>query len=151
MEVEAERLTEFFKAVRQSSLKRFRKVKSGDGGWRPRSDILSFVDTLKHLIDSDHWMFEYLENGRGPEGTVISPGDARAEDWARLLTEFENSGRQVAEFIGGLSDSDFSNPIQEPKGSGNSTWWWIIVRGNIDHEIHHRGQLQVLLRLRYED
>ncbi len=86
---------------------------------------------------------------------MISPGDAENKDWARLLTGLENSGRQVAESIAPLSDSDLnsSQPVpdnmQEPKGHGNATLWWIIVRGHIDHEIHHRGQLQVLLRLRY--
>ncbi len=143
-------MVEFFKAVRQSSLKRFRKVRPGDGGWRPRSDIFSFADTLKHLIDADCWLLEYLKNGRIPEDNVTAPGDADAADWAQLLTEFEDSGRQVAEFIGGLSDSDFGNSIQLPRDPGDTTWWWIIVRGYIDHEIHHRGQLQVLLRLRYE-
>ena len=147
---EAERVAEFLKAVRQSSLKRFRKVKSGDGAWRPRSDIFSFADTLKHLINSDRWILEYLRNKRVPEDNITSPGDADGADWAQLLNEFEDSGRRVVEFIGGLSDSDLDNCIQLPRDAGDATWWWIIVRGYIDHEIHHRGQLQVLLRLRYE-
>ena len=148
--MEKERLTEFFEEVRQSSLKRFMKVKPGDGGWCPRSDIFSFADTLEHLIDADSWVLEYLKNERMPEGNVTAPGDAKAADWTRLLTEFENSGRKVAEFIGALSDSDLDNRIKGPGGSDDTTWWWIIVRYYIDHEIHHRGQLQVLLRLRYE-
>ncbi len=158
MEREAERLARFFSAVRQSSLKRFRKVKIGDECWQPRSDILSFVDILKHLVDSDQWLLHYLKNKHIPEGAVISPGDVESEDWPCLLTELERSGQQVAEFIGGLSDADLNSIIdaglnsiiQESKGSGNTTRWWVIVRGSIDHEIQHRGQLQALLRLRYE-
>jgi len=80
MEREAERLARFFSAVRQSSLKRFRKVEAGDECWQPRSDILSFVDILKHLVDSDQWILQYLRNKRLPEGGVISPGDAESED-----------------------------------------------------------------------
>ena len=155
---EAERLTELFMAVRQSSLKRFRKVKTGDECWQPRSDILSFVDILKHLVDSDQWLLHYLKNKQIPEDAVISPGDVGSEDWSCLLAELERSGKQVAEFMGGLSDADlnsiidayFDSIIQESKGPGNTTQWWVIARGSIDHEIHHRGQLQILLRLRYE-
>ena len=25
--------------------------------------------------------------------------------------------------------------------------WWIIVRGNLDHETHHRGQIAAYLRM----
>jgi len=55
----------------------------------------------------------------------------------------------MAEFIDGLSDADLNSAIQESMESGDTTQWWAITRGLIDHEIHHRGQLQVLLRLKY--
>jgi len=29
---------------------------------------------------------------------------------------------------------------------GETTLWWIVVRGNLDHEIHHRGQIAAYLR-----
>jgi len=145
---ETERLSEFSKAVRGSSLKRFRNVKPGDEEWRPRSDVLSFVDHLYHLVDSDYWFFEMLEQGSSTRDGIISPGDAKSEDWKRFLTELENLGKQKAEFLNGLSDSDLNNPVHDPV-YGDTTWWWFIVRHNLDHEIHHRGQLQVLLRLKY--
>jgi uncharacterized damage-inducible protein DinB len=30
---------------------------------------------------------------------------------------------------------------------GEVTLWWTIVRGNLEHEAHHRGQIAVYLRI----
>jgi uncharacterized damage-inducible protein DinB len=30
---------------------------------------------------------------------------------------------------------------------GEVTVWWVIVRGNLDHEIHHRGFIGAYLKM----
>ncbi|MBI3466922.1 MAG: DinB family protein [Planctomycetes bacterium] len=145
---EANRLSEFARLVRQSTMKRLKQVARGDEEWRPRPGMLSFVDVLKHLVDADQWLLDYLHGTPKPRA-VISPGDARASDWDLMLNRLVQLGREKAEFFGGLSDGQLHSRIVEPQVLGETTWWWMIVRANLDHEIHHRGALNLAIRLKY--
>lgn len=68
---EAERLAHFAEIVRESSLKRFNRIAIEDVEWRPREDMLSFVDILQHLVDSDRWMLGQLQQGLSVSKAVI--------------------------------------------------------------------------------
>ncbi|MBN1682093.1 hypothetical protein JW865_00900 [Candidatus Bathyarchaeota archaeon] len=46
-----------------------------------------------------------------------------------------------------LSQNDYSRKIYDSRFNDNVTVWWIIVRGNLDYEIHHRGQLVAYHRI----
>ena len=46
----------------------------------------------------------------------------------------------------GMADVDFSRTMPDPRFGESVSVWWIIVRGNLDHEIHHRGQIAAYLR-----
>ena len=52
---------------------------------------------------------------------------------------------QLAEFSNAVRTSTIERLQLIPAGKEVSVWW-IIVRGNLDHEIHHRGQLSSYLR-----
>jgi uncharacterized damage-inducible protein DinB len=145
---EGQRLASFSRAVRESSLKRFRQVHPNDYGWRPAPDSLSFADILQHLVDADAWILGYLEGRPGPRA-VICPGDAREEDWSNLLSRLIESGTSKADRLERMTEGELEREILEPQVLGQTTLWWLVVRGSLDHEIHHRGALQLALRLRY--
>ncbi len=145
---QGQRLAEISKMVRESSLKRFRQVQPPNRGWRPREDMLTFVDVLKHLVDADLWLFSLLE-GYPKHRADIKPGEAHAADWDRHFAHLELLGKKRAEKLSLLSDEDLARPIVEPEILGDTDWGTLIMRGCLDHEAHHRGSLQVMLRLKY--
>jgi uncharacterized damage-inducible protein DinB len=129
-------------------LKRVRQVRTGDADWRPDPGALSFVDIVQHLVDADVWILKYLEGSSGPRA-VIAPGDADADDWLSLTKELERLGGERSRRIGEMTEEGLAREIDEPQVLGRTTFWWLIVRGSLDHEIHHRGAFQLSLRLRY--
>ncbi len=141
------RLAEFAGAVRESSIKRLRKVPSGKENWRVSPDAMSFADTIRHLIDADEWLFKQLE-----KSIPAMKGEAGVEDiknrdeYDRLLNEFESTGRRRIELLRNMPDNRFSEIMYDER-FGEVTVWWVIVRGNLDHEIHHRGQIAAYLRV----
>jgi len=144
----AQRLALFSETVRESTWKRVRQVRAGDEEWRPSSDALSFVDIVKHLVDADVWILNYLAGSSGPRA-VIAPGDARARDWASLTADLARLGRERAQKILQMSEDQLAAEVDEPQVLGRTNYWWLIVRGSLDHEIHHRGAFQLSLRIRY--
>jgi len=146
---EAQHLAELSKAVRESSLTRLERVPPGSENWRPTPDSLSCADIAQHLVDADEWLFAKLENAdlRGMKAVVgLAPqldraGYAVAVDRLRLL------GEKRAGVIAALSAAQLAAQVFDDRFGRPVSLWWVIVRGNLDHEAHHRGQLATYLRI----
>jgi uncharacterized damage-inducible protein DinB len=145
---EGQRLAEFSRAVRQSTLKRLLQVPHGKENWRPSSGGMSFADIAHHIVEADSWLFRKLENPTLSKMTGKAAGTAAVtpEQFQELLTKLRQSGDQRATLLSALTDSVLDSPIFDDR-FGDVTVWWVIVRGTLDHEAHHRGQLAVYLRL----
>ena len=131
-------------------MKRIREVRPGDEEWRPAPGALAFVDIVKHVVDADVWILKYLSGSSGPRA-VIAPGDAHAGDWPALTEELARLGQSRSRRIAEMSEEDLAREVEEPQVLGRTSFWWLIVRGSLDHEIHHRGAFQLALRLRYRE
>ena len=146
---ESGNLAAFARAVRESSLKRLRLVPAGRESWRPTLEAMNFADLAHHLIDADEWLFRKLED-RALEPMVGHAGDAgeiTRAGYLELLARLEETGRERSDLIAGLSPDQLAEPIVDRRFGGEVTVWWVIVRGNLDHEIHHRGQIATYLRM----
>jgi uncharacterized damage-inducible protein DinB len=145
---EGQRLAEFSRAVRQSTLKRLVQVPTGKENWHPLSGGMTFAEIAHHIAEADSWLFRKLEDPTLSKMTE-KPGEAAAvtrEEFQELVTKLRRSGEQRATLLSTLTDSALDSPIFDDR-FGDVTVWWVIVRGNLDHEAHHRGQLAVYLRL----
>jgi len=149
MSSEAIRLSELSAAVRESTLKRLRLVPRERENWRPTEAALSFADVAQHLVDADEWLFRKLAN---PELTGIKarPGIATVADRAlfqALLDRLSVLGEARCRVLAGLHENDLRALVPDDRFGGNVSVWWVIVRGNLDHEAHHRGQVATYLRI----
>jgi uncharacterized damage-inducible protein DinB len=146
---ESIRLADYSRAVRESTLKRLRSVSFEDVNWRPTPSALSIADIAQHIIDADLWLFAKLRDPRHPSMRAV-PGCGQVESaaaFAELLERLTQLGDERAELIASLSSADLEHQIDDDRFGGLVSVWWVIVRGNLDHEAHHRGQLAAFLRL----
>jgi len=142
-------LIRFSNAVRESTLKRLKQVPPGFENWKIVTDSLSIAEIAKHILDSDNWLFEKFDNEALPSITpeLNSFFIADRNEFNLLLDELSDSGKKRAELIASMKAQDFNYVIFDDRFDGKVTKWWIIVRGNIDHEIHHRGQIALYLKV----
>ena len=108
---------------------------------------MSFADTVRHLIDADKWLFKQLEKSiPAMKGEAAVEKILNRDEYDSLLDEFESIGKRREELLRTMPDDRFSEIIHDER-FGEVTVWWVIVRGNLDHEIHHRGQIVAYLRV----
>lgn len=147
--MEANRLAEFARAVRESTLKRLRRVPPGSENRRIDGGAMSFADLARHIADADRWLFEKLNDPSRPALTgpahLVEIADRR--EYLALLEELEETGRQRAALLQSMTADRLAQKLPDERFGGAVSVWWIVVRGNLDHEIHHRGQIAAFLRL----
>ena len=141
-------LAEFSNAVRISTISRLQLIPAGKENWKISPGAMSSADIAYHLIQTDYWLFKKielkdLESIKGSAGTIEIK---TRNDYLKLIEELNNSGKKRAGFILSLDDKVFQEQIYDDRFGKEVSVWWIIVRGNLDHEIHHRGQLSTYLR-----
>jgi len=149
MNREAQLLGEYSLAVRDSTIKRLRMVREGFEDWRPTSDSMSIGDIAQHLLDADRWLFAKLKDGnlasmKGEAGKIRLGNYAT---YLNLIDQLHVIGEERARIIGRLNDERLQSLCYDDRYGKEVTIWWIIVRGNLDHETHHRGQLAAYLRI----
>jgi len=145
---EGKRLAEFSTVVRGSTLKRLLLVPEGHENWRICPEAMSFADVAQHLIEADEWLFKMLEL-KNLKPMVGKPGLVEVTDrsqYSNLLDSLMKTGTRRAEMLENMTESQLDEVILDERFDGEVTAWWVIVRGNLDHEIHHRGQIAAYLR-----
>ena len=142
-------LKDFCKAVRDSTFKRLNTVPEGYENWRISKNSLSFAEIAKHLIESDDWTIKKINE---PAIKSILPEKGSIENCSKqqfktLILELEKCLDRKIKFIDSLDKEKMESKIYDDRFNDEVSIEWIILRGNIDHEIHHRGQIAVYLRV----
>lgn len=145
---EGKRLAEFSRAVRESTIKRLRLVPEGSENWRISPESMSFADIAQHLIDADNWLFKKLKV-KNPKPIVGKPNQVEIKNrsqYLSLLDKLKQTGLRRNEMLEKITDVQLAELIFDERFGKKVSVWWIILRGNLDHEIHHRGQIAAYLR-----
>ncbi len=146
---DGQRLARLADAVRSSTIKRLVAFPHGSENWRPVESALSVGEIAEHILDADLWLIRKLrEPGLKPFVAEIQPQRLfnRAE-FELIIDRLRSIGAERAEMLARFSDDKLCEHIDDQRFGGDVELWWLIVRGNLDHEIHHRGQLAVYLNV----
>ena len=142
-------LPRFSEEVRESSLKRLHAVPEKFENWCPTTEAMSFADIAQHLIDADNWLFKMLEL-KNLKPILGQPGLVKITHRSQclsLLDELRQTGIRRNQLLESITPAQLSEMIFDWRYGQKVSVWWIIVRGNLDHEIHHRGQIATYLRI----
>ncbi len=108
--------------------------------WRPKDGAFSFGDLIRHLAAAERWMF--AENVAGRPSRYPGHGPELAEGMPAVLAYMERMHAEAMEIFGALGPGELARPCTTPGGE-LTTWKWL--RAMVEHEVHHRGQIYLML------
>lgn len=109
--------------------------------WAPRQGAFTFGDLVRHLAAIERWMF--AENVCGRPSRY--PGHSRelADGYDAVLAYFDRMHADAMEIFAALTPQALQARCTTPGGAPLPAWKWL--RAMVEHEIHHRGQIYLML------
>jgi uncharacterized damage-inducible protein DinB len=119
-------------------------VPAGDIDWTPGAGVMTFGDLMRHLAVCERWLFVEVALGRASRYRSHDRSLAPALTHVlQLLTDLHDDAMTELQAI---SDENWARSITTPAGARLPAHKWL--RAMAEHEVHHRGQLYLMLRLR---
>lgn len=143
-------LATFSNTIRNSTLKRLRKVPQGAENWAPFDGGMSFADLAFHIIECDVALLRAIESRQmdknlGTSGAM--PIGSRPE-FETLLERLKELKEQRFRLIAGLTNDQLNVIVEADRIRGiEHIPFGGLIMETLDHEIHHRGQLSTYLRV----
>jgi uncharacterized damage-inducible protein DinB len=111
--------------------------------WAPKPGAFTFADTIRHLAATERWMFAETVSGR----PSAYPGCGRelADGAEGVMRYLDTMHEQALALFSLLTPEQLARKCMTPGGVEITTWKWL--RAMTEHEIHHRGQIYMMLGL----
>ncbi|WP_420126624.1 DinB family protein [Longimicrobium sp.] len=109
--------------------------------WAPREGAWSFGDLVRHLGAIERWMF--AENVSGRPSRYPGHGTELADGYEAVLAYFDRMHAESMDLFRALTPQALQARCTTPGGASMPAWKWL--RAMVEHEIHHRGQIYLML------
>ena len=109
--------------------------------WAPAPEKFTLGDTVRHIAAIERWMF--AENAMRRPSRYAGCGRELAEGKDAVIAYLRERHRESVEIFGRLSPADFEARCETPGGASIRIGKWL--RSMIEHEVHHRGQIYLML------
>ena len=111
--------------------------------WTYKHGKFTFGDLIRHLGGTERHMF--VENVIGGVSRYPGCGRELANGHEQALVYLDACHTESIDIIAKLSDKDLLAKCNTPGGASITVWKWL--RAMIEHEIHHRGQIYMMLAI----
>jgi uncharacterized damage-inducible protein DinB len=137
----AETFVTYYEGIRARTLRVIACIPEERLEWSHRPGAFTFGDLIRHLGAMERYMF--AENVRG--GPSLYPGHGRdlADGLPAVLAYFSRLHEESLAIFRALTPEDLERRCFTPAGTPITTWKWL--RAMVEHEVHHRGQIYLML------
>ena len=133
----------YFENIRSRTTRVIECIPRDRFDWRPAEDAFSFADLVRHLAATERHMFG--ENAQGKPSRYPGHDASLAEGYDGVMSYYQRMHREAVEIFGALTAEDMGRKVTTPGGIPITCWKWL--RGMIEHEVHHRGQIYLMLKM----
>jgi len=131
----------YFEGIRGRTLRVAAAVPPDRIEWRYKDGAFSFGDLLRHLGAIERYMF--AENACGRPSAYPGHGPELAEGYDAVLAYLSRMHAESVALLRGLTPEALGALCTTPGGAQIAVWKWL--RAMVEHEVHHRGQIYLML------
>ncbi len=146
-----------FRTVRNNTIKVAEDIPEGKYAFRPVESTRTVGELLAHIALSTRFneVVNLEEKRTNMEGfnfmefmQPLMAEQAKPRTKAELITLLQESGEHFAKKVEAVSDDFLEERIEFPAGAHpSSRSRFDLLIGSKEHEMHHRGQLMLIMRL----
>jgi uncharacterized damage-inducible protein DinB len=111
--------------------------------WTHRPGAFTLGDLVRHLGAIERWMF--VENVAGRPSRYPGHGRELADGRDAVLAYLDRMHEESLAVLRVLTPEDLARHCTTPGGASITAWKWL--RGMVEHEAHHRGQIYLMLSM----
>lgn len=131
----------YYERIRGRTRKLLELIPEDHLEWRPAEGRFSLGDLARHIAGAERWM--WVENVLGRPSRYPGHGPEFAHGLPAVLEYVDRLHAESIELMGQLTPDDLQRRCPTVGGVELRCWKWL--RALVEHEIHHRGQIYVLL------
>ncbi|MFL6261037.1 MAG: DinB family protein [Thermoanaerobaculia bacterium] len=132
---------QYFERVRERTRRVVLCVPPDRLEWTYKPGAFTFGDLVRHLGAIERWMF--AENALCRPSRYPGHGPELAAGYDAVLAYFDRMHEESMAIFRGLTPEDLDHRCETPGGAKIQVWKWL--RSMVEHEIHHRGQIYLML------
>jgi len=134
---------EYYARLRKRTLAVVRCIPPERIEWSPMDGAFSFGDVLRHVAAIERYVF--AENAWRRPSRYPGHGRELADGYEEVLSFLTRMHAETLNILRPLTPRDLNSRFESLMGVSIPVWKWL--RALAEHEIHHRGQLYLMLRL----
>lgn len=132
---------EYFESIRGRTRRVVTCIPPDRIEWTHASGRFTFGDLVRHLAATERWMF--AENVAGRPSRYPGHGAELAQGYDGVIDYFDRMHAESVAIFRALPDDALPERCTTPSGVSLPIWKWL--RAMIEHEVHHRGQIYLML------
>lgn len=132
---------EYFESIRGRTRRVVRCIPPERIEWTHAPGRFTLGDLVRHLAATERWMF--AENVAGRPSRYPGHGVELASGYEGVIDYLDRMHAESIPIFASLSEETLRQRCTTPSGVALPTWKWL--RAMIEHEVHHRGQIYLML------
>ncbi len=132
----------YWERVRKTIVQAASLIPKGKLEWKPARGLSSFGDLLRHMVDTEEFWIQGVLRGKGG-----SPDRSRTDfpTLEAILNDWERVHQMSLASLSRMPAKALSRKVKIEKDGRVPVNWllWHVI----EHEVHHRGQIMLYLRL----
>jgi uncharacterized damage-inducible protein DinB len=138
-----ESFLKYYESVRKRTTRVIETIPADKIDWTPKTGFFTFGDLIRHIAAIERYTF--AENARGNWSKYPGCDRSLADGYEEVRRFFDRMHAETVGILSGLTAEDLKRDCTTPAGTKLATWKWL--RALVEHEIHHRGQMYLMLNL----
>lgn len=132
---------DYFEGIRARTRRAVLHIPADRMEWTPTEGKWTFGDLVRHLASIERWMF--TENALRRPSRYPGHGPELADGRDAVIAYLDRMHTDSVEQLRTLRADDLRARCTTPAGTEITVWKWL--RAMVEHEVHHRGQIHLML------